>query len=314
MSIGTKNARRPAGARCLLWLAALLLASAGWVACAAERPPVELVDVYHGHVDLADYWVSEKYDGVRGYWDGQRMRTRGGTVIDLPDWFSAHFPDTAMDGELWVGYGQFSTASAIVRTADADDADWHKISYRVFDLPGHGGDFNTRVPAIRQTVAAIDEPWVVAIRQFHVAGDAALKQALARVMDKGGEGLVLHRGSRDYAAGRKAGLLKFKPYDDAEAKVIGINPGNGRLEGLMGSLNVRAPDGREFAIGSGFSDEQRADPPPVGSWITYRYNGETATGLPRFARFLHRRPGGPPPEVSHHGRQASSDKVPDSDR
>lgn len=313
MSIGSQHARRSAGAPCLLWLAALLLASIGWSACAAEQPPVELVDTYHGDVDLADYWVSEKYDGVRGYWDGQRMRTRGGTVIDLPAWFSADFPDTALDGELWAGYDQFSTASAIVRTADAGDADWHQISYRVFDLPEHGGDFDARVPAIRQVVAAIDAPWVVAIRQFRVADDTALKQALARVMDRGGEGLVLHRGSREYAAGRGAGLLKVKPHADDEAKVIGMNPGHGRLQGLMGSLEVRAPDGRTFAIGSGFSDEQRADPPPVGSWITYRYNGETATGLPRFARFLHRRPGGPPPEVDNNSRQASSDDAPDGD-
>lgn len=275
---------------CILWLAAQGV-------YAAEPPPVELVDVYHGDVDLADYWVSEKYDGVRGYWDGQRMRTRGGTVVDLPEWFTAHLPDTAMDGELWAGYGLFSTASAIVRTAGPDDPDWHRISYRVFDLPDHDGDFDTRVPAIRRSVARVDEPWVVAVRQFHVADKTALDAALKDVMAKGGEGLVLHRGSRNYTAGRGAGLLKVKPYSDAEAKVIGMNPGQGRLEGLMGSLEVRTPGGREFAIGSGFSDAQRADPPPVGSWVTYRFNGHTATGLPRFARFLHRRPGGPPPEV-----------------
>lgn len=313
MSRDTQNTRRPAGRLRLLWLSALLLAGFGWTTHAAERPPVELVDVYHGHVDLANYWVSEKYDGVRGYWDGQRMRTRGGTVIDLPAWFTAGFPDTAMDGELWAGYGRFSTASAIVRTADADDADWHKISYRVFDLPYHAGDFDTRVPAIRQTVAAIDAPWVMAIRQFHVADDAALHEALEQVIDKGGEGLVLHRGSRNYTAGRGAGLLKVKPYDDAEARVIGFNPGHGRLEGMMGSLDVRTPDGRTFAIGSGFSDAQRANPPPVGSWITYRYNGETATGLPRFARFLHKRPGGPPPEVTGNSQSASSDNASDKD-
>ena len=126
----------------------------------------------------------------------------------------------------------------------------------------------------------------------------ALDTALARVLARGGEGLILHRGDAPYRAGRSDDVLKLKPYEDAEARVIGINPGQGRLEGLMGSLDVRTPDGREFAIGSGFTDAERADPPPLGSWITYRYNGETATGLPRFARFLRRRPGGPPPEPS----------------
>ncbi|KEZ76178.1 DNA ligase [Salinisphaera hydrothermalis] len=275
---------------------------AGPAAEAASPPPVELVDVYQGHADLSQYWVSEKYDGVRGYWDGQRMLTRGGSVIALPAWFTADLPDTPMDGELWAGYGRFSDASTLVRTAGPDDPRWHEISYRIFDLPGRTDDFNDRVPAIRRVVSRIDDPWVVAIRQFHVANDEALRSALKKVLAKGGEGLVLHRGSRDYTAGRHAGLLKVKPYQDAEARVVGIHPGHGRLKGMMGSLEVRMPDGRQFAIGTGFSDDQRADPPPIGSWITFRYQGKTATGLPRFARFLRRRPGGPPPEVTAEGR------------
>lgn len=290
---------------------ALLVIITGMAAArAAQPPPVELVDVYHGHADLANYWVSEKYDGVRGYWDGHRMLTRGGSVIDLPAWFTADLPHTRMDGELWAGYGQFSQASTLIRTAGPHDPGWHTISYRVFDLPGHDGDFDARVPAIRRTVARIDDPWVVAIRQFHVADRDALAAALKKVLAKGGEGLVLHRGSRDYTPGRHAGLLKVKPFDDAEARVVAIRPGHGRLDGKMGSLEVRMADGREFAIGTGFTDAQRADPPPIGSWVTFRYQGETATGLPRFARFLRRRPGGPPPEAGAaphdtHGDDAS---------
>ncbi|RJS91333.1 DNA ligase [Salinisphaera sp. Q1T1-3] len=290
-----------AAAACLVL--ALLASLYAGAARAGTPPAVELVDVYHGQVDPADYWISEKYDGVRGYWDGQRMRTRAGTVIPLPEWFTAHFPDIALDGELWTGYHEFSRASTIVRTAGPDDPRWHDVSYLVFDLPEHPGDFNARVPAIRKAIAAIGDPWVVTIRQFHVANEAALEQRMADVVAHGGEGLVMHRGDRDYVSGRHAGLLKVKPYADAEARVIGYNPGSGRLEGLMGSLEVRTPDGRRFAIGSGFTDAQRADPPPVGSWISYRYQGHTATGLPRFARFLHRRPGGPPPEV---GAQAAT--------
>jgi DNA ligase-1 len=202
-----------------------------------------------------------------------------------------------MDGELWAGYGQFSHASAVVRAAGPSDPAWHAITYHVFDLPDHGGSFDVRVPAIVKTVAAIGDPWVVAIRQFHVANDDALQAALKRVLDKGGEGLVLHRGGAPYRAGRGVGLLKVKPYEDAEARVIAIHPGHGRLQGLMGSIEVRMPNGRTFAIGTGFTDAERADPPPVGSWITYRFNGYTATGLPRFARFLRQRPGGPPPEI-----------------
>ena len=273
----------------------VLLSSLPTIACAVPPPPVELVDVYHGGVDLSHYWVSEKYDGVRGFWDGHRLLTREGTVVQVPAWFTRNWPATPMDGELWAGYGQFARASTIVRTANANDPAWHAISYHVFDLPAQPGDFDARVPAIRSVVAAIGDPWVVAIRQFHVEDDAHLKAALKRVLDKQGEGLVLHCGDLPYRAGRGVGLLKLKPFDDAEAMVVAINPGHGRLEGKMGSLEVRMPDGRRFAIGSGFSDQDRAHPPPVGSWVTYRFNSKTDSGLPRFARFLRRRPGGPPP-------------------
>lgn len=279
-----------------------LLAAWGF-ALAAEPPPVELVDTYHGQVDLADYWVSEKFDGVRGYWDGRRLLTRGGNVINVPDWFTDGWPDTAMDGELWAAYGKFSKVSAIVRSANADDLAWHQVSYHVFDLPKHGGDFDARVVPIRATVAAIGHPWVIAIRQFRIADEAALQVALDRVLTKGGEGLVLHRGDAPYRPGRNTGLLKVKPYEDAEAKVVAINPGSGRLHGLMGSIKVRTTNGRVFSIGSGFTDEQRANPPQPGSWVTYRFNGRTATGLPRFARFLRLRPGGPPPEVATNEQQ-----------
>ncbi|HEU0276313.1 MAG TPA: DNA ligase [Rhodanobacteraceae bacterium] len=277
-------------------LLALMLAFGCAASLHAVPPPLELVDVYRGDVDLARYWASEKFDGVRGYWDGRRLWTRAGSEIAAPAWFTSNWPNVPMDGELWAGYGRFEWASATVRRADAGDAAWRGMTFRVFDLPGHGGSFDARVPAIRATVAAIGAAWVVVVPQFRVRNAAMLETALAEVLARGGEGLVLHRGDAPYRAGRGAGLLKVKPCDDAEARVIAIHPGRGRLAGAMGALAVRTPDGRQFALGSGFSDAERAQPPPVGSWVTYRFSGVTATGLPRFARFLRRRPEGPPPE------------------
>jgi DNA ligase-1 len=58
---------------------------------------------------------------------------------------------------------------------------------------------------------------------------------------------------------------------------------------MVGALIVRTPEGLEFAIGSGLSDALRQTPPAIGSEITYRYNGYTSNGIPRFARFLRER-------------------------
>jgi DNA ligase-1 len=277
-----------------LWLLCALLFT---VALASAAPPaLELVDVYRGGVDLSQYWVSEKYDGVRGWWDGRQLWTRGGQRIQAPDWFTWGWPETPMDGELWAGRGGFEHASKTVRAERSTDAAWRRMRYLVFDLPASTSTFDERVPALRELVARIDQPWVVAVRQFKVSDEAELQAALRDVISRNGEGLVLHRGDTFYRAGRGAGLFKLKPFEDAEARVIAIQPGRGQFAGMMGALRVRTPEGREFAIGSGFSHAQRCAPPAVGAWITYRFRGQTSTGLPRFAVFLRERPEGPPGE------------------
>lgn len=90
-------------------------------------------------------------------------------------------------------------------------------------------------------------------------------------------------------------LVKLKPFDDAEARVLSYVPGKGRHAGRMGALWVETPDGQRFRLGTGFSDAQRKHPPSVGSWITYRYRGLHDSGLPRFASFLRERPDYRPP-------------------
>lgn len=279
--------------------AGTLLALCLWLPAVPAAPPPEvaLANVYEqGEITLADYWVSEKLDGVRGYWDGERLLTRGGEPVNPPAWFTADWPDVPMDGELWLGRGRFAETSGIVRTEEPVDAEWRRMRFMVFDLPARQGPFTRRLQALRRIVGEADVAWLRPVKQFRVADHAALQRKLEAVAAAGGEGLMLHRGDSRYEAGRSDDLLKVKRYRDAEAKVIAHLPGEGKYQGMMGSLVVERPDGRRFRLGTGFTDAQRADPPPVGSWVTYRYNGFTSTGLPRFARFLRVRPGYRPPE------------------
>lgn len=275
--------------RCLaVALAAVLLPLA---APAADPPPVALANVYEQEAELADYWVSEKLDGVRGYWDGKRLLTRGGTPVNPPDWFTADWPEAPLDGELWLGRDRFAETSAIVRTEKPVDAEWREMRFMVFDLPAHDEPFTQRLRALKKLLAQADVEWLHPVEQFRVADHDALQSKMKTVVVAGGEGLMLHRGESLYAAGRSDDLLKVKPHRDAEAKVIAHLPGNGKYEGMMGSLLVERPDGLRFRLGTGFTDEQRAQPPAVGAWVTYRYSGLTKNGIPRFARFLRVRPG-----------------------
>lgn len=270
-----------------------LLAWLGLVACglpgpslAGDAPALMLANVYRPGVPLADYWLSEKYDGLRGFWDGQRLITRGGEVIAAPAWFTAGWPTEPMDGELWMGRSLFEETLSAVRRQTPDDDAWRRIRFMVFDLPAHPGQFTERIQAYQQLVQQLDQPWVQAVRQERVASHADLLVRLDRMVKAGGEGLMLHRGDSLYRAVRSNDLLKVKTHEDAEARVLQHLPGQGRHAGRMGALLVETPGGIRFRLGTGFTDAQRESPPAVDAWVTYRFRGVNESGLPRFASFL----------------------------
>ena len=287
--------------RCLTWLGLMplspltpllpLTTPAAW---AADAPALLLANVYRPGMPLADYWVSEKYDGVRGYWDGHTLRTRGGETVAAPAWFTAGWPTTPMDGELWAGRGRFAHAQSTTRQQQPDDAAWRQMRFMVFDLPAHGGVFDERLGALKTLVASIQHDWVQAVPQQRVATDAALQALLQRTVRAGGEGLMLHKGSSLYRSGRSDDLIKLKTHDDAEALVVGHLPGKGKHAGRLGALLVEMPTGQRFKLGAGLTDADRNQPPPLGSWVTYRYRGTHDGGLPRFASFVRVRLDMPP--------------------
>ena len=279
----------------------MLAAIAGAFLCpfaslAADAPPaLMLAGKYRPGLDLSAYWVSEKYDGVRAYWDGHRLWTRGGEPIAPPVWFTEGWPSMPMDGELWAGRGRFEEASGTVRQLQPSDEAWRRIRFMVFDLPSHHGVFDERLKAYQALVRELDRPWVVAVPQERITDHSALQRRLKADVQAGAEGLMLHRGDSPYRALRGDDLVKLKPFDDAEARVLSHLPGKGRHAGRMGALWVETPEGLRFRLGTGFSDAQREHPPAIGSWITYRHHGLHDSGLPRFASFLRERPDYRPP-------------------
>ncbi|WP_422097119.1 DNA ligase [Variovorax sp.] len=267
----------------------LLLATLGLVLALPARagaPALMLAEVYKPGMSLADYWVSEKYDGVRAYWDGRQLYTRGGERIVAPAWFTATLPKQPLDGELWAGRGRFAHAVSTVRSRTPNDIAWHEMKFMVFDLPAQGGDFTARLGVLRRLLPITDAPWVVAVPQERATTAEALQALLDKTVKMGGEGLMLHRGASLYRAERNNDLLKVKTHDDAEARVVGHVPGKGRHAQRLGALLVEMPGGQRFKLGTGLSDAEREHPPAIGTWVTYRYNGLTAGGLPRFARFM----------------------------
>ena len=269
---------------------ALLIAFGSWLLAPrvshAEARPLMLANLYRPELPLADYWVSEKYDGVRAYWDGAQLWTRQGHRIHAPTWFTAGWPAQPLDGELWAGRGRFTAASSAVARDTPDDGAWRELRYMVFDLPTHPGHFDQRLGDLQRLLAAHPSRWLQAVPQHKVVNEAALQTLLRNTVRQGGEGLMLHRGASLYRGERNDDLLKLKQHLDAEATVIGHLPGKGKYQGLLGALRVQTPQGLTFNLGSGLRDADRASPPPLGSQVTYRYLGLHADGAPRFASFV----------------------------
>ncbi|MBU2279742.1 MAG: DNA ligase [Gammaproteobacteria bacterium] len=253
---------------------------------AATKPDLLLAQVYHDAIDVQQYWISEKLDGVRAFWNGQQLMTRGGQIIAAPAWFVADFPNTALDGELWMARNQFAATFSIVSKHIAVDSEWQQMRYFIFELPNAAGTFTERINAMQAIIQQQNSRYLAVIPQFRIADQASLLAKLKKLETQGAEGLMLHHQDALYKTGRSSDLLKLKSYLDTEAEVIGYRPGKGKYQGQVGALVVKSPDGKVFALGSGLTDALRQNPPKIGTLVTYRYNGLTKKGIPRFARFL----------------------------
>jgi DNA ligase 1 len=271
------------------YLCFLLLAMAALPSDAAV-PGILLAQIYHDDIEVADYLISEKLDGIRAFWDGQQFMSRQGHPIHAPAWFSKGFPHRPLDGELWIARGKFEQLSSTVRQSHPDDAAWRKVAYYVFELPDATGDFTQRAQQIKQIATQVRSPYLKSLPQFKVKDRQTLKLTLQHIVARHGEGLMLHRADAPYLSGRSHVLLKLKPQLDAEARVIAYVPGKGKYQGKMGALLVETPEGLQFKLGTGFTDAERANPPPIGSQVTYTYRDVTKNGKPKFASFLRVRP------------------------
>lgn len=245
---------------------------------------VMLAETYSPAVNPAGWWVSEKLDGVRAYWTGRELLTRNGNVICAPGWFTASLPDFALDGELWIGRGQFQRVSAIVRRRTPDDA-WRSITFQVFDAPEAPGGFERRMETLTAWAATAPE-WIAVVVQQRCVDAADLNERLSAIESVGGEGLMLRAADSPYDTGRSADLLKVKRISDADAVVVGYAPGRGKHAGRIGALLVRTDAGIEFELGTGLRDDERDSPPTIGARVIFRYSGLTDSAVPRFARFV----------------------------
>ncbi|KAK1733071.1 DNA ligase [Skeletonema marinoi] len=260
-------------------------------------PELALAKKWDESMNVKGYYLSEKLDGMRCLWDGLgNLYSRNHNIIHAPSYFTQALPTgIALDGELFVGRGEFQECMSIVKQTKPDEQDWRRVTFFCFDAPSIAGGFDTRLQAVKDALAANTDTSIARVLpQIECRGKDHLLEEFARVRNQNGEGIVLRKVNVPYRGKRTSDLLKYKEFMDAEATVVGYQDGKGKHSGRMGALICQMLDTvrAEFKVGSGFSDDEREweNTPSIGSTITYRYYELTNDGKPRHPVFVRVRP------------------------
>ena len=239
------------------------------------------------------WWASEKWDGIRALWDGEKMISRGSGVgkpkvyTYIPEWFkNALPPGIPLDGEIWIGRGLFQKTSRLSTlkpgksyTTDQIESIWTGSSdppvvFKVFDIPNDPRPFEKRM-AFLQTVIkdrkvcwnSIDYPGkktfpIQMTEQVKIKSMEQLIQLYTKLTSEGAEGIMLRAPGSPYQTKRSKYMLKYKIKEDAECILREYIPGDGKYIGMLGSLKCELmtdgkPNGIFSQIGTGLNDNQR---------------------------------------------------------
>ena len=250
----------------------------------AEKPNLLLLKSYKTDVNVTNWLMSEKLDGVRGYWNGKELVSRNGKAFAVPKWFTKDFPPFEIDGELWTKRGDFEHVISIVNKQKAHEG-WREITYNIFEVPNQKGGLLKRLDVLEKWLKKNPNEFIKIIPQTLCKGERHLKEELKRVETLGAEGLVVRNPDVLYIDKRTSEALKVKSFQDDECVVVGYTKGHGKFEGLVGALKCLW-QGRILKIGSGLSLEDRNHPPALDVNVTFKYNGLTRKGNPKFPVFL----------------------------
>jgi DNA ligase-1 len=264
-----------------------------------ERPKMKvmLAKTYDPSKHNVNGWmVSEKLDGMRAIWDGEKLLTRTGKTIHAPNWFTHALPsDLTLDGELWMGRGQFQKVVSVCRKHEPVDSEWEQVKFMVFDIPfglirlGLKHTFEERYEYLAtRFVPPIEgsQRVVFLVEHTRIKTAAEIPARLKAMEEQGGEGLMLRAPWSEWEPKRSAMLLKVKSFKDADATVIGHAEGAGKHAGRLGALVCKLDDGKEFKIGTGFTDEQREQPPAIGERVIFSFFELSSYGVPRFPAYI----------------------------
>lgn len=257
-------------------------------------------------------YVSDKEDGIRcSIMESPRTGNRlVGSRSEKPI-PNLHIRNTiyysnlpfGVDGELLLANGNFQNITSAVMSISGQ----FNFIYKIHDYYGCGRyvPFDRRWEIVKQLYEHNRNYEWLAIQTQHKCHDLAKLTTLYEdALARGKEGVMVRSPDGFYKPGKSTmkqqTLLKLKPFVDSEAVVSGFveleyeNKPSTR-SGMMGALKchdeTRAPDGRNFEIGTGFTENQRREiwqnkDKYLGKVLTYKYQAIGVKHKPRTPVYL----------------------------
>ena len=231
----------------------------------------------YSNQDPTGYWMSEKLDGIFARWDGTKLISKEGNVFNCSESFTENFPkNIVLDGELWIDRGMLEQTISAVKSGD-----FSQIKYMVFDVCK-----KQKFPARLYSV-----PYGFLTHQIRVVNQTPckskkhLKEFEQKIINAGGEGVILRVPDAWYISGRTDNVLKLKRRSTDEAVIIGYEGGHSKHFPVIESLICKWGN-KTIKISSGLTQLLKENPLKIGKEITFSYFGLTNSGQPREAAFV----------------------------
>lgn len=233
-----------------------------------------------------DFWfATPKFDGVRAVFiPHEGLFTRNNKLIhglenmqNALEKICSEKGLSFIDGELILSGATFQASQSVILSAEHKDKD--NVEFHVFAV---GGDFDNTLDMLdalphqpEANIFRVDS--VIILNDFQ-----SVENACRKFTQQGYEGVVLRNPSVSYFNGRSDFLLKYKFFKEADLTITGVQMGTGKLEGMLGSLNVEGLiDGVNVrsCVGTGLSVEDRKilgeDKNIIGKVLTVKYQALT---------------------------------------
>ena len=269
-------------------------------------------------IKFLGWLMAEKWDGYRALWVDGKLLSRNGKEYNAPEWFTACLPkDIQLDGEIWIDRYSFQEVGKI-RKKNPNTNDWLNISYKLYDIPSLKEPFSNRHSKLKLIVKDIEKEWenyklnlpdplnslkcpIKITTQTLIKSNDQLINLYNKIINNGGEGLIIKNPESYYESKRSDHMYKIKPDYDAESIIIDYKNGTGKYEGKLGAFichplinfgEYSIIDNEKTFTLSGMNDEIRGNylkTHPTGTIITYAFSGKTEKGIPRFPRYIRKR-------------------------